>query len=130
MSLELGCATVNAGDRKSLLDALKTISEFDLDFTGANGVMYLWDEVWEANGFKDYEDFKEKQACEPCDLKFDSNLAYLLFRVADIKDDEECVEQFFRVWMENDRGYYSDHKLLCVHDDACNIVAISFGVVS
>ena len=73
MNLYTGLENVKVGNRESLLDALRSLSDFDCDFNGENGDDYLWEE---ANGFE-------------------SNMDYLINKVRDIKDDEDCVNSFF-----------------------------------
>ena len=58
MNLYTGLEKVVAGNRNSLLAALESLSGFDCDFNGENGLEYLWGEVWEANGFENMEDYE------------------------------------------------------------------------
>ena len=48
MNLYTGLENVKVGNRESLLDALRSLSDFDYDFNGENGDDYLWEE---ASGF-------------------------------------------------------------------------------
>lgn len=52
---------VNGKTREDLLTALASLGEIDADFNGENGVEYLWDEVWKANGFENMKDYEEKK---------------------------------------------------------------------
>ena len=137
MSLYTGLEKVVAGNRKSLLAALKSLSSFDCDFNGENGLDYLWNEVWEANGFESLEDYEEKQEYdsdededyEEIKLKYESNVEWLLNEVKDIEDDGECIETFFETWMDNDRNYYDEYEVQCISNSNGNVVTICFATV-
>ena len=139
-SLYTNLVKVKVGNRKSLLDALAELSAFDCDFIGENGVEYLWEEVWEENGFQSYDDFElqteepdsdddEFEEFEEIKLKYESNLDYLLDQVKDIEDDRECVETFIETWMDNDRNYYDEHEVNYLTDTKNRVTAISFAVI-
>ena len=138
MSLYTGLEKVVAGNRKSLLAALKSLSSFDCDFNGENGLDYLWNEVWEANGFESLEDYEEKQEYdsdededyEEIKLKYESNVEWLLNEVKDIEDDGECIETFFETWMDNDRNYYDEHEVNYIRNTKGKVIAVSFAVTS
>ena len=98
---------VEKGNREDLLTALASLSDFDCDFNGENGIEYAWEETV-ANGFE-------------------SNLEYLLDKVKDIENDIECVETFVDYWMENDKNYYQDYVLEYLIED--NIFVISLSVM-
>lgn len=100
---------VKKANRESLLNALRNLSDFDLDFNGDNGVDYLWDEV-DSN-------------------KFGSNMEYLISKIKSIKDDEECVRIFFEEWMKHDKNYYNAYEYNTITKNG-NIIAISFSAVS
>lgn len=106
MSLYLKLETVKAGNRESLLNALRNMSDFDCDFNGENGEDYTWKEAIE-NGFN-------------------SNLEYLINDVKDIEDDELCVGTFFHEWMDRDRNYYDEYEVQCISNSKGNVTAISF----
>ncbi len=101
---------VKKGDREDLLSALASLSDFDCDFNGENGIDYAWKETVE-NGFE-------------------SNLEYLLDKAKDIEDDAECVNWFIYTWMERDKNYYHDFKVDYLTDENKNIFAISLSVIS
>ncbi|HAU87301.1 MAG TPA: hypothetical protein DCW90_17995 [Lachnospiraceae bacterium] len=107
MSLYTGLEEVKVGNRKSLLNALKSLSDFDCDFNGENGLEYLWEEV---DGFE-------------------SNMDYLADKVKDIEDDEDCVETFFKEWMSRDINYYKEWNVSVLTDTKKRVKAISFSTV-
>ena len=125
MSLYTGLEKVKAGNREDLLSALANLSDFDCDFNGQNGLDYLWDEVWKANGFEDIDDYKNQVNAE---LKYESNLDWLLDEVKDIEDDGECIESFFETWIDNDRNYYDEPQVNYIRDSKKRVIAISFAV--
>lgn len=110
MSLFSNLVQVEKGNRDSLLEALATMSDFDCDFNGENGVEYAWEETLE-NGFE-------------------SNLEYLLNEVKDIQDDSEAVQVFFETWMKMDEDYYNEYNLDTITDDEGNVLAISIAVTT
>lgn len=124
MSLFAKLENVKAGNRNSLLSALTSLSDFDCDFNGENGIDYLWDEVWEANGFESQEDFESKD--EKAELKYESNLDWLLDEVKEIEDDADCIETFFGTWMEHDRNYYDEYEVNYIRNKNGKVVAVSF----
>ena len=127
MSLFAKLENVKAGNRNSLLSALTSLSDFDCDFNGENGIDYLWDEVWEANGFESQEDFESKD--EKAELKYESNLDWLLDEVKEIEDDADCIETFFETWMEHDRNYYDEYEANYIRNKNGKVVAVSFAAV-
>ena len=126
MELGSSLASVEPGNRDSLLQALIDISDGDCDFNGENGLEYLWDEVWEANGYKDYDDFADKHPDveEEVELKYESNMDYLLEKVKDIKNDYHCIEAYIEGWMGND-GYYGEYEWNWLKNDDGKIIALS-----
>ena len=136
MSLYTSLEKVVAGNRKSLLAALESLSGFDCDFNGENGLEYLWDEVWKANGFESLEDYEKKQEYdsdededyEEIELKYESNVKWLLNEVKDIEDEGECVKTFFETWMEHDKNYYDEHEVNYIRNTKGKIIAVSFAV--
>lgn len=108
MTLHTSLEKVKAGNRESLLCALSSIADFDMDFNGENGEDYTWDEALE-NGFE-------------------SNLEYLINEVKDIEDDEECVKTFFKEWLDND-GYYAEYEVNCLTDTKGRVIAIGFATM-
>ena len=138
MSLYTSLEKVVAGNRKSLLVALESLSNFDCDFNGENGLEYLWDEVWETNGFESLEDYEEKQeydsdedeGYEEIELKYESNVEWLLNEVKDIEDDGDCIEAFFRIWMEHDGNYYDEYETNYIRNKNGKVVAVSFATTS
>ena len=125
---------VEVGNRESLLGALINISDFDLDFIGENGVEYLWDEVWEANGFQSLTDYEYRKnldndgSYEEIKLKYESNLAWLLDEVKNIEDDEDCANAFFEEWINNDM-YYDTYTAHYLTDSENRVIAIGFATI-
>lgn len=107
MNLYSGLEEVKAGNRESLLNALISLSDFDCDFNGENGLDYLWEE---ASGFE-------------------SNMDYLIDKIRGIKDDEDCVNSFFEEWMDNDRNYYEEWNVSVLKDTKKRVKAISFSAI-
>lgn len=107
MSLSLNVEKVIKGDRDSLLDALRNIGNTDSDLNGENGKEYRWEEA------EDYE----------------TNLDFLIARVEDIEDDEECVTEFFDYWMREDGNYYIDYELGFVKDED-DVIGIAFATTT
>ena len=107
MNLYSGLEEVKAGNRESLLNALISLSDFDCDFNGENGLDYLWEE---ASGFE-------------------SNMDYLIDKIRGIKDDEDCVNSFFEEWMYNDRNYYEEWNVSVLKDTKKRVKAISFSAI-
>ena len=107
MNLYSGLEEVKAGNRESLLNALISLSDFDCDFNGENGLDYLWEE---ASGFE-------------------SNMDYLIDKIRGIKDDEDCVNSFFEEWRDNDRNYYEEWNVSVLKDTKKRVKAISFSAI-
>ena len=51
---------VGVGKYQKALKASSYTSQ-SLDFIGENGLEYLWDEVWKANGYEDIEDYAKRE---------------------------------------------------------------------
>ena len=126
MELRSHLAEVEPGNRESLLTALTILSSCDCDFNGENGLEYLWNEVWEANGYKDYDDFADKHPDieEEVSLKYESNMDYLVDKVRDIKNDYHCIEAYVEGWIGND-CYYGEYDLNWLKNRDGKIIALS-----
>ena len=126
MELRSHLAKVEPGNRESLLDALICISDCDCDFNGENGLEYLRDGVWEANGYEDYDDFANKHPDieEEVELRYESNMDYLIDKVRSIENDEDCIRAYIEGWIEND-GYYGEYDLNWLTNDDGKIIALS-----
>lgn len=126
MELRSHLVRVEPGNRESLLEALANISDCDCDFNGENGLEYLRDEVWEANGYKDYDDFADKHPGveEEVELKYESNMEYLIDKVRDIENDEDYIRAYIEGWIGND-GYYGEYDLNWLKNDDGKIIALS-----
>ena len=107
-NLDLVLVKVEANNRESLLNALRTLAENDCDFNGDNGIDYNWDITNEKG--------------------FDSNLDYVIDCVKDIDDDLECINEFIDCWLAGD-GYYLDYEMDYLTDDNENIIAISLATI-
>lgn len=108
-NLSLDLVKVEPNNRESLLNALRSLSEIDCDFSGDNGFEYNWDITNEEG--------------------FDSNVDYVINEVKDIDDDLECINKFLAEWMGDDY-YYQQYEMKCLTDDNGNIIAISLATVS
>lgn len=107
MNLHTGLKEVRVGNRESLLEALKDLSSFDCDFNGENGDEFLW------VGAEGY----------------DSNMDYLIDKVRNIEDDEECVNTFFNTWLGAD-GYYEKWDVSVITDTKKRVKTVSFAAVN
>lgn len=131
-NLNMKLVKVNGNTREDLLNALALLGEIDADFCGDNGVEYLWDKVWEANGFEDYEDFENKVENEDFDeddLKYESNMKYLLDTLKDIKSDKDLIKKYVSCWLDND-GYYSDCNLAVIYNSKEKAECIALATMS
>ena len=108
-SLYTSLVEVKKGNRKNLLKALESLCDFDLDFNGANGIEYSWEETLNAG--------------------FDNNLEYVLDTVQGIENDVECVEKFVHMWMDGD-SYYHEHELNYLADDDGSVYVISLSAMT
>ena len=126
MELRSILVEVEPDNRKDLLDALCSLSDCDCDFNGENGLEYLWGEVWEANGYKDYDDFADKHPDveEKVELKYESNMDYLCDKVKDIESDESCINEFIENWISRD-GYYGEYELNWLTNNDGKIIVLS-----
>ena len=126
MELRSHLVKVKPGDRISLLQALIDIGDCDCDFNGENGLGYLWGEVWKANGYENYDDFADKHPNieEEIELKYESNMDYLLEKVESIENDYDLIEAYLEGWMGND-GYYGEYEWNCLKNDDEKIIALS-----
>ena len=107
MLLGLKTVKVKENTREALLAALTELGEMDADFSGENGIEYLWEEASE----------------------FDSNCEYCLDKVKDLKTDEEVIEKFIRLWIEAD-NYYKEHELNVIYNKKGKAEYIALAVVS
>lgn len=121
---------VQAGNRENLLGVLMSFAKHDADFNGKNGLEYLWNEVWRANGYRHFKDYKNiVELGLDFDLKYESNADYVIDMVKSIENDEECVNTFFDIWMNNDCNYYSEYSVQCLIDNKDRVIAISFATM-
>ena len=127
MDLYTSLEKVKVGDRENLLQTLSSMGDFDCDFNGENGLDYLWDEVWDDNGYEDREDFElqQEKTKEEIELRYENNLEWLLDKIKDIEDDRDCIETFFDIWMEHDR-YYEDYEVRYLCNNKGQVNTISF----
>ena len=123
-SINMKLVKVNGKTRNNLLVALANLVLMDADFNGENGLEYLRDEVWKANGFKSMEDYEkqneydsdEDDNYEEIELKYESNMEYLLDVLKDKETDREVIEEYIADWIKCD-SYYKDHILDVVYDE-------------
>ena len=123
-SINMKLVKVNGKTREDLLVALAILGELDEDFNGGNGIEYLRDEVWKANGFESMEDYEVKNEYdsdedddyEEIELKYESNMAYLLDVLKDKETDKELIKEYISDWIGCD-SYYKDHVLDVVYDE-------------
>lgn len=124
-NLELNLIKVENNTRDCLINTLVAFGDCDEDFNGNNGVEYLWQCVWDANGFNDEYDWEIDGKPQ---LKYESNCEYLCDFVKDIKLDDECIETFFNTWFRYD-GYYTNYEYEILKDNNDNIIAIALAFV-
>ena len=123
-SMNMKLVKVNGKTREDLLVALANLGGIDADFNGENGIEYLWDKVWKANGFESMEDYEEKNEYdsdedddyEEIELKYESNMAYLLDILKDKETDKELIEEYVSDWIGCE-NYYKYHILDVVYDE-------------
>ena len=130
--LNMKLVKVNGNTRKDLLDALSSLGEMDADFCGDNGIEYLWDEVWKANGFKNYEDFEDKvdnEDFDEDDLEYETNMEYLLDTLKDIESDKKLIEIYVSYWLDND-SYYSNYNLEVIYNSKEKAECIALATMS
>lgn len=107
MLLGLKTVKVKENTREALLAALAELAKMDADFSGENGIEYLW-----------------KEASD-----FDSNCEYCIDKVKDLKTDKEIIEKFVSLWIDAD-GYYESHELDVIYDKKGNAEYIALATVS
>lgn len=123
---------VSGNTRKDLLTALASLGEMDCDFSGENGIEYMWTKVWNANGFKSMKDFEEKykdKDIEKVQLKYESNMEYLLDTLKDEKTDKELIEKYITKWIKGD-DYYYDYVLDVIYDKKGKAECIALATMS
>ena len=107
INLGLTTAKVNGKTRDDLLDALRELANVDADFNGENGVDYIWKEA--------------KQAGD------ENNMEHVIRMVRNFQNDEDVIERFVQMWMDND-NYYKEHTVDVVYDEdkKAEFIAIAF----
>ena len=135
-SINMKLVKVNGKTRKDLFVALSELGELDCDFNGENGLEYLWEVVWNANGFKSFDDYEEKEYdldeeddYEEIKLKYESNMEYLLDLLKEEIADKDVIEQYISNWVGND-GYYKDYILDVVYDKNGKAECIALATMS
>lgn len=137
VSADLNLVEVFGKKRENLLKALSILGKMDADFCGENGIEYLWNEVWEHNGFKnlsDYEEYENRNLDDDEDykeiqLKYKSNMEYLLDLLKDKETDKEIIEEFVSRWVGSD-SYYKGHVLKVIYDDNGKAKCIALSIIS
>ena len=128
---------VNGKTREDLLVALANLAALDEDFNGGNGLEYLRNEVWKANGFENLEDYEvkneydsdEDEEYEEIKLKYESNMLYFLDILKDKETDKELIEAYISYWIGCD-NYYIDHILEVVYDENEKAECIALATMS
>ena len=100
---------VNGKTREDLLKALATLGEMDADFSGENGIEYLWAGVDEN--------------------KYESNMEFLLDVVNNNETDKEVIERYIKRWIEDD-NYYVNYILDVVYDNNGKAECIALATMS
>ena len=126
MDINLSIAKIEPGNRASLLAELSNLS--DCDFNGENGLEYLAPEVWDANGYKDYLDYKNKTGKETS-LRYSCNLDFYMEKIEGIENDEECIEAFVKYLVSTASNYYTDYKIEYIKNDADEIVTFAVAML-
>lgn len=114
-------AVYEMGNKNSLKEALKTISNIDTDFNGENGLGYLREEVWNANGYANFNQYEdtcdmpdtdsdEFDSWKEPELKFKSNQEYYIDLALKETDEKKAINNFLHNWLSDD-GYYIDWNL-------------------
>ena len=89
-------------DKKGILEGLLKLAESDADFCGENGHSYKWD----------------------CAKRFESNAKWVISQVKTIKDYQECVNEFMKLWMDSD-NYYGQYDIGILYNEKKRPIAIS-----
>lgn len=93
---------INERNVNDVIDNICTIAEFDNDFNGNNGKVYLWEEA-EEKGFENNLDYVRNSLKELFAYK----------SVVDAETLQEICDKFFDMWLGND-DYYGeyDYKII------------------
>lgn len=126
MDINLSIAKIEPGNRANLLAELSNLS--DCDFNGENGLEYLAPEVWEANGYKDYLDYKNKSD-KKTKLRYSCNLDFYMEKIEKIENDEKCIETFVKHLVSTASSYYTDYKIEYIKNDADEIVTFAVAML-
>ena len=132
MGFNMGVVKVEGTTKEDLFVALRNIGEMDADFSGENGLDYLWLIVWKANGFESRADFEAKECSSDSEpegtttLKYESNLEWVLDQIKDLDSDKEIIEAFVSRWLDKDY-YYSDYQLEVIYneDEKAEFIALT-----
>jgi hypothetical protein len=105
-SLNLKVVEVKGKSRGALNKALLELSTCDADFSGENGIDYLWKEA----------------------RRYSSNAAYVLKKeLKEETDHKTIIEKFIKRWIEND-SYYLQYDLDVKYDKNGNAKVIALAL--
>ena len=110
VELQTALVSVVPNNRESLIEGLRSIAEFDDDFSGYNGT--------------------KSELLSKFDVGFNSDIEKVLHFLKDKKDDEDFIANFFEMWMASAGDYYKCWEFNTLKDSAGYIIAISFSFVS
>ena len=128
---------IEPNNRESLLNALRSISDWDSDFNGS--LVDLRQEVWDENGYSSYisyaricmglePDENTDSSGEP-KLKYKSNQDYYIDCVKNIDSDEKCIKTFLAYWLGED-NFYKKWEYSLIKNDENKIVALSVAEIT
>lgn len=109
LDLSINMVSIEAGNRDSLLNALKGLSDIDDEF--CNSPDY-YGTCWK----------------ETVDAGFDSNRDLIFDEIKGIKNDKECAEYFINEWMTN--SPYEKHKVNYLLNENNQLIAIGLALVT
>jgi hypothetical protein len=127
-SLNLNVVIVKGTKREDLDEALLELSTCDADFSGENGVEYLWDEAWGNVERKEYDSDEDDDDYEEAEPEYSSNAEYVL--KAELKDETDhktIIEKFIDRWILND-SYYKQSQLDVKYDENGNAKVIAIAL--
>lgn len=105
MSYELNLVKIeDTSNKKNLLKALKKVASIDDFFMGYDSDECLW-ECAKDEGFK-------------------TNVDYVINKVREIKDDVELVEEFLKLWLDDD-GFCESYEFKYILDENKHIESLA-----
>ena len=109
ISLHTDLVSVIPNNRESLIEGLRSIAEFDYDFSGYNGT--------------------KSQVLDQFDVGLNSDIENVLHFLKDDKDDEDFIANFFGMFMASAGDYYKAWEVKTLKNSEGYITAISFSCV-